>query len=84
MFAQLPTLQKLIRQLQRVPYLASKNVYKVAMYLLTSDQKAIEQLCSTILEAKQQIRHCTVCFNWTETGDLCGICMADKRDKTVL
>jgi len=84
MFAQLPTLQKLIRQLQRVPYLASKNVYKVAMYLLTSDQKAIEQLCATILEAKQQVRHCAICFNWTETSDLCGICLADKRDKSVL
>jgi len=84
MFAQLPVLQKLIRQLQRVPYLASKNVYKVAAYFLTSDDKVIEQLCQTILEAKRAIQYCSVCHNWTENKEICSICSSDKRDKTVI
>jgi len=84
MFAQLPVLQKLIRQLQRVPYLASKNVYKVAAYFLTSDDKVIEQLCQTILEAKRAIQCCSVCHNWTENTALCSICSSDKRDKSVI
>jgi len=84
MFAQLPIFQKLIRQLQRVPYLASKNVYRVAMYFLTTDQKAIEQLCATILEAKKAIQPCQHCFNWTEAGNQCSICSSDKRDKSVI
>lgn len=84
MFAQLPVLQKLIRQLQRVPYLASKNVYKVAAYFLTSDDKVIEQLCQTILEAKRAIKSCCVCHNWTENTELCSICSSDKRDKSII
>lgn len=84
MFAQLPMFQKLVRQLQRVPYLASKNVYRVAHYFLTGDQKMVEQLCATILEAKQSIKLCSACFNWTEESDLCSICTATKRDRTLL
>lgn len=77
----LPSMQKLIRSLQRVPYLASKNVYRVASYFLTSDQKSIEQLCSIILEAKQKIQHCSRCYNWTEAETLCSICSNQKRDQ---
>jgi len=84
MFGQLPTFQKLIRQLQRIPYLASKNVYKVAVYFLTTDQRAIDQLCATILEAKDTIKPCSICFNWSESGSVCCICASDKRDKTVI
>ena len=84
MLAQLPSLQKLVRQLQRLPYLASKNVYKVASHLLTSDQKAVEQLCAIILEARHAIRLCTACCNWTEQEDLCTICRSAKRDRSMI
>lgn len=81
----LPTLQKLIRHLQKVPYLASKNVFKVAGYLINSDLENVTQLCQVILEAKEKIRPCTRCFNWTE-GDVgeCDLCLSPERDGSVL
>ncbi len=84
MFGQLPVLQKLVRQLQHIPYLASKNVYKVAAYFLKSDIKTVEQLCRTILEAKQTIKLCSRCFTWTEGMDICGICSSSRRDSSVI
>jgi recombination protein RecR len=84
MLTQLPSLQKLVRQLQRLPYLASKNVYKVASYLLISDEKVVDQLCKTILEAREAIAMCTSCCNWTEREELCAICRSDRRDKTTV
>ena len=84
MVQQLPTLQKLIRQLQKVPYLASKNVYRVATHFLTSDIKALEDLCATILEAKRLIKPCIVCFNWAETEGLCAICATKTRDASTI
>ncbi len=80
----LPSLQKLIRHLQKVPYLASKNVYRVASYFLTAEADAVAVLCQAILEAKQNIIPCKECFNWTESGDHCAICMAPGRDKAML
>ena len=84
MLAQLPSLQKLVRQLQRLPYLASKNVYKVASYILTSDDKVIDQLVATMRDARQQVRLCKICFNWAEGKEHCVICSSDRRDKTVI
>ena len=88
MFADLPAFQKLIRQLQRVPFLASKNVYRVAVYFLMNDKKNVEQFCQTLLDAKASIKFCEHCFNLTENTDnnvaLCSICMSPKRDKNVI
>ncbi len=84
MFQQLPTLQKLIRSLQKVPYLASKNVYRVAMHFLKSDAQNIEQLCNTILEARSKISLCPICCNWTEQQTACSICSAKNRNKSVI
>lgn len=84
MLSQLPTLQKLIRQLQRLPYLASKNVYKVAVFLLQSDEKNISQLIRLIEQSRQQIKQCVDCYSWVENGDRCTICSSSKRDKSVL
>ena len=84
MFKSLPALQTLIRQLQKVPYLASKNIYRVAFYFLTSKSEQVEQLCNTILEAKKNIKTCPICFNFTQDSQYCWICSSSKRDKFVI
>lgn len=84
MFQQSPVLQKLVRHLQKVPYLASKNVYRVIMYFLQSDRKSIELLCQTILEAKDVMKPCIRCFNWTEGSDYCSICSSSSRDASII
>lgn len=84
MSGQLPSLQKLIRQLQRIPYLASKNVYRVAGHLLSCDNAATDALCSAIQEAKEQIVPCKKCFNWAQATDLCWICSSLSRDNKMI
>ncbi len=84
MQAQLPALQKLVRQLQRVPYLASKNVYKVVAHFLSSDMNSVEQLCQAIIEAKRSVKPCVQCYNWSEDADLCTICLSPKRDLSII
>lgn len=88
MFADLPTFQRLIRQLQRVPFLASKNVYRVAIYFLMSDKKNIEQFCQALIDVKASVKFCKECFNLSETAQnndaLCSICSSAKRNKNVI
>ena len=81
MIKHIPSLQKLIRQLQHVPYLASKNLYRVASYFLSSDKKQVEQLCEAIMEVKKNIQPCSVCFNWTENRQPCAICADQRRNR---
>jgi len=84
MFQLLPSLQKLVRQLQKVPYLASKNIYRVAFHFLSSPQKEIEHFTQALLEAKKNIKTCSSCFNWTEINNLCPICSDEKRNRSVI
>ena len=64
-----------------MPYLASKNIYKIAFYFLSRDEKTLNNLCHSILEAKKKIKTCKICFNWVENSELCYICSSNRRDK---
>ena len=81
MFKDLPALQKIVRQLQKVPYLASKNIYRIALYFLRSRDEDVSVLFNAILDAKKQIKTCSVCMNLTERGPMCAICSSSDRDQ---
>lgn len=81
MIDKIPALARLCRELQRIPYLASKNLYRVATYFLTENPERIEQLCKTLLAARESIEHCSRCFVWQERGRPCVFCDDPKRDK---
>jgi len=84
MLKNLPSLDRLIRTLQNVPYLASKNVYRVSMYFLGINDKELERFCSAVLDAKKKLKKCLQCFNWCEDGELCSICLSAKRDQGLI
>ncbi|MBA3752226.1 recombination protein RecR [Candidatus Dependentiae bacterium] len=84
MIEQSPSLLALLRQLQRVPYLASKNLYIVAQHFLDLDQQGTEQFCNALLTLKERMDKCTDCFSWKEKERGCSFCASSKRDKTVI
>ena len=84
MIDKIPTLQRLCRALQHVPYLASKNVYKVASYFLMAQEQKIEALCQIVLEARKNITLCSLCCVWKEREGTCVFCADTKRDSTIV
>jgi recombination protein RecR len=84
MFDEVPSLVQLIKSLQQVPCLASKNVYRVASHFLNLDRERLEQFCAVLLSAKERIRHCPTCFSWQEVDRGCSFCTSKKRDQTVV
>ncbi|QQR53415.1 recombination protein RecR [bacterium] len=84
MIDQLPTFNQLLKTLQQVPYLSSKNLYKVADFFLRADAKKIEQFCAVLLMTQERVKPCPVCFCWYEVHAQCHLCADQKRDqKTV-
>ncbi|HBR70990.1 TPA: recombination protein RecR [Candidatus Dependentiae bacterium] len=81
---QLPSLNKLIRQLQKVPYLASKNLYRVATHFLQMSDEQMKEFCSLLLHAQQQIVKCPICWAWQEKDGSCQFCASARRDKTLI
>lgn len=84
MINDLPSLAQLLKNLQQVPYLASKNIYRVASHFLHMDEKKAEQFCAIILEAKRKIVQCATCYCWQERERNCLFCSAAKRDQTLV
>lgn len=80
----IPSLAQLLRQLQQIPYLASKNLYRVAEYLLRLDAQKVEQLCTAIAQAKANVRPCLRCYAWQEKNKPCQFCDDTKRNQQLI
>ncbi len=84
MIDNLPTLKRLLQQLQQVPYLASKNLYRVATHFLEMDEQRIQLFCQVLLELRKQLVQCDQCFVWKERGQQCAFCDSPKRDQSII
>ncbi|MCL4380054.1 recombination mediator RecR [Candidatus Dependentiae bacterium] len=84
MIEKLQSFSQLIRLLQKVPYLASKNVYKVANHFLAMTPAQLEQFCAALQQAHQQLQRCVVCCAWAEVTTGCLFCTNGKRDQTII
>jgi recombination protein RecR len=84
MLHELPTVAQLLKWLQQVPYLASKNLYRVAEYFLNMDEQKMEQFCALLLQAKQNVTKCDLCFTWREKNRPCMFCSSPKRDQATV
>jgi recombination protein RecR len=70
---------RLIGELSRLPGIGGKSAQRLAFYIIRLPVEKVEALAGAILEAKRNIRYCSVCCNLTDT-DPCGICANPKRN----
>jgi len=84
MLHDLPSLAHLLQRLQQVPYLASKNIYRVAEHFLHMDEREIEHFCALLLQAKNKLVRCDICFCWREKDRACSLCSSIKRDQQIV
>lgn len=72
------SLEKLIAQFSRLPGIGQKSATRVALYVLRSKDELAENLAKSLLEVKEKIRFCSICFNLTD-DDPCPICCDENR-----
>ena len=84
MLEDIPSLNNLIKILQQVPYLASKNLHRVATHFLNMQENDVERFCKLLLAAKKNVVRCEVCFAWKERACDCKFCCNPRRDKSVV
>ncbi|MEI7905211.1 MAG: recombination mediator RecR [Candidatus Firestonebacteria bacterium] len=78
-----PSLSKLVNELERMPGIGPKTAQRLAFFILKSEKADIEKLAGSILEAKDKIKYCSVCFNMTEV-DPCAVCSSVRRDRSII
>jgi len=73
----------LIEALTRLPGIGRKTASRLAFHILRSSSSEAQQLARAILDVKEKIRLCSVCFNLTDE-DPCRICQDERRARDVL
>jgi len=76
-------LEKLIERLRKLPGVGQKSAQRLAFYILRGDAEDARALAQAIVEVKEKIRLCTICFNITDT-DPCLVCADLDRDPSSL
>lgn len=76
-------LLRLIEEFQKFPGIGPKSAERMAFHVVNQDTKQIEELSKIILEAKTQIKKCSICQNLS-ANDPCEICITATRDKNLI
>jgi len=74
-------LEKLIRELSRLPTIGEKSATKLAYAILTWRDEDCESLSKSIIDAKKLIRWCRSCNGFSDT-DICSQCSDENRNSS--
>jgi recombination protein RecR len=78
-----PPLARLIASLTRLPGLGEKSATRLALHFLRSSEEEIQELARNLVQVKEKIRTCSICFNWTDS-DPCPLCLHPGRKADLL
>ena len=76
----LGSLERLTEQFQKLPGIGPRSAERLAFHVLREPREFAATLAQALLDVKDQVRHCRVCFNLTER-DLCAICANPSRNQ---
>ena len=78
-----PTIEKLIESFEKLPSIGHKTAIILAYHMLDMSDDEIKEFTSSITDAKQKLKYCSICFNISDT-DPCPICSDTKRDQSTI
>ncbi len=73
---------RLIDEFAKLPGIGPKTASRLAFYLLRASREEAVGLAEALLDVKERIRLCTICFNITE-DDPCAICRDPGRERAI-
>jgi recombination protein RecR len=78
-----PPLQRLVTELSKLPGIGSRTAQRLAFHILRSSGEDANALAQAIVEVKERIGLCEVCFNLTDEAR-CRICVDPRRDHALI
>lgn len=77
------TIGVLIKNLSKLPGIGEKTAERLSMHMLQAPLKEMENLAKSILDVKEKVRLCSVCFGLSD-GEVCKICNNPGREQNVI
>lgn len=76
-------IKNLIDALRRLPGVGEKTAQRFAYFIIGMTARDARLIAQAIVEVKERIKVCSVCYNLTET-DPCPICTDPRRDRSII
>jgi recombination protein RecR len=76
-------LEKAVEAFATLPGIGRKTALRLVLFLLRQEPSEVERFANALTTMRQEIHHCRVCHNISDT-DLCPICADQGRDHTTV
>ncbi len=76
-------LEKAVQEFSKLPGIGRKTALRLVLHLLRQDTDEVLQFAETIAQMRQEIKHCHVCHNISDS-DTCPICADPHRDTSIV
>ena len=76
-------ISRLIEEFSKLPGVGRITAQRLAFHVINMNTNDVEALSKAIIEAKREIRYCSVCCNITDT-DPCSMCSNKNRDDSII
>jgi recombination protein RecR len=73
-------LEQAVREFARLPGVGNKTALRLVLHLIKQPKEEVEIFGQTLIQLKNNIRHCKICRNISDT-DICQICSSPSRDQ---
>ncbi|MBO5179064.1 MAG: recombination protein RecR [Clostridia bacterium] len=77
------SIEKLIEEFEKLPSIGHKTAVRLAFHILNSSEENAIEFANTIVDARKNLKYCSVCSNITDI-DPCPICANAKRNKEII
>lgn len=74
---------RLIEEFSKLPGVGRKTAQRLAFHVINMNTNDVEALSKAIIEAKREIKYCSVCCNISDS-DVCSMCSNKNRDASVI
>jgi recombination protein RecR len=78
-----PPVQRLVTELSKLPGVGQRTAQRLAFHILRASQEDARGLAGAIVDVKERIRLCEVCFNLADEPR-CRICQDQRRDRSLI
>ena len=76
-------ISRLIEEFSKLPGVGRKTAQRLAFHVINMNTNDVESLSKAIIDAKREIKYCSICCNITDT-DPCSMCSNKNRDSSVI
>ena len=76
-------IEDLINEFAKLPGVGRKTAARYTLHLLKQDNKQVEAFVNAIVNLKNELKYCSVCYNISDK-EICSICANPGRDKSLV